>query len=237
MTGILFAEPRLAQVYDALHPDRSDLDPYFAIVDELGTRSVLDLGCGTGTFAAELAERGTEVVAVDPAAASIEVARHKPGGDRVRWLVGDATTLPEVHVDAVTMTGNVGEHLGDAEWSSTLRACRAALRPGGHVVFGARDPAGEPWLKWNARSTFERVDLPRVGPVKHWLDVTDAGPRHFSFRWTFVFERDGATFDWDATFRVRTLDEIVDALKDARLEVVDVRHGDFIFIARRTLRP
>ena len=36
----LLVEPRLAQVYDPLHPDRSDLDVYVALVEELGARSV-----------------------------------------------------------------------------------------------------------------------------------------------------------------------------------------------------
>ena len=54
-----FEVPRLAQLYDPLDPDRSDLDVYAAIVDELGARSVLDVGCGTGTFACLLAARGS----------------------------------------------------------------------------------------------------------------------------------------------------------------------------------
>jgi hypothetical protein len=29
----IFAEPRLAEVYDPLDPDRSDLDPYVAMVE------------------------------------------------------------------------------------------------------------------------------------------------------------------------------------------------------------
>jgi SAM-dependent methyltransferase len=66
----LFDDPRLAALYDALDPDRSDLDAYVAIVDELGARRVLDVGCGTGTFACLLAQRGVEVVGLDPAGAS-----------------------------------------------------------------------------------------------------------------------------------------------------------------------
>jgi len=52
----LFEHPRLAAIYDALDADRSDLDVYLVIADELGARLVLDVGCGTGTFAVLLAE-------------------------------------------------------------------------------------------------------------------------------------------------------------------------------------
>ena len=55
---------------------------YAAIVDELGARSVLDVGCGTGTFALLLAARGIEVVGVDPAVASLDVARGQARGRR-----------------------------------------------------------------------------------------------------------------------------------------------------------
>jgi len=45
---------------------------------------VLDIGCGTGTFACLLGARGIEVVVVDPAGASLDVARAKPGADLMR---------------------------------------------------------------------------------------------------------------------------------------------------------
>ncbi len=83
MADDLFEHPRLAAVYDALDPDRSDLNVYAAIVTELGAQLVLDMGCGTGTFALMLAERGVDVVGLDPAGASLDVARGKPGAERV----------------------------------------------------------------------------------------------------------------------------------------------------------
>src|SRR5947199_686963 len=89
-----FADPRLAPLYDVFDDDRSDLDVYAAIAQELGAHSVLDVGCGTGNFAVLLAGAGVDVIGVDPAAASLEVARAKPGAAHVRWLEGDATTLP-----------------------------------------------------------------------------------------------------------------------------------------------
>jgi SAM-dependent methyltransferase len=47
----IFEHQRLVAIYDALDPDRSDLDLYADIADELGARHLLDVGCGTGTFA------------------------------------------------------------------------------------------------------------------------------------------------------------------------------------------
>src|SRR5271157_4858988 len=131
----IFEEPRLAEIYDPLDPDRSDLDAYAALAGEFSAQTVLDIGCGTGTFACLLAGRGVEVIAVDPAAASLDVARRKPAADRVRWLHGDATTLPPLKVDLATMTGNVAQvFLTDEEWAATLAAVRETLRPGGRLV-------------------------------------------------------------------------------------------------------
>src|SRR5262245_48658209 len=120
MADEIFEHPRLAAIYDALDPDGSDLDFYVAFANELGARRALDVGCGTGTFALMLAERSVEVTGVDPAAASLAVARGKPGAERVRWILGDATTLPPLAVDVTTMTGNVAQAIVEpSDWEST----------------------------------------------------------------------------------------------------------------------
>jgi 2-polyprenyl-3-methyl-5-hydroxy-6-metoxy-1,4-benzoquinol methylase len=61
----IFANPRLAAVYDLFDDDRRDLDAYVAIADELDAETVLDVGCGTGSLAVLLAARGRTVVGVD----------------------------------------------------------------------------------------------------------------------------------------------------------------------------
>ncbi|HEY7137656.1 MAG TPA: class I SAM-dependent methyltransferase [Acidimicrobiia bacterium] len=241
MADAIFEHPRLARIYDDVDGDRRDLDEYVAIVDALRARSVLDLGCGTGAFACLLAGRGVDVTAVDPAAASLEVARQKPNAARVRWLLGDATTLPPLRVDLATMTGNVAQvFLADDEWAATVHATHDALRPGGHLVFETRDPAFEGWRAWNRVESYQRFDLPRAGPVETWVDVTDVALPFVSFRATFVFGSDGAVLRSSSTLRFRSRAEIAESLLTAGFSVEDVRDApdrpgaELVFVARRS---
>ena len=193
MADAIFEEPRLAEIYDPLDRGRSDLDAYAAVAGEFSDVTVLDVGCGTGTLACLLVARGLKVVAVDPAAASFDVARRKPGADRVRWLHADATGLPALQVDLATMTGNVAQvFITGEEWAATLRAVREALRPGGRLVFESRDPEKKAWLEWNRDQTYRRVVIPGTGPVETWIDLTGAEGSLISFRMTFVFASDVA---------------------------------------------
>ncbi|MCR2814590.1 class I SAM-dependent methyltransferase [Microbacterium jiangjiandongii] len=91
------------------------------------------------TFAVLLAARGVRVIGVDPAAASVAIARGKPGADAVTWVDGTVDDLPPLQVHAATMTANVAQVFqSDDEWLATLRTARAALCPGGTLVFEAR---------------------------------------------------------------------------------------------------
>jgi SAM-dependent methyltransferase len=237
----MFANRRLAEIYDALDDDRSDLDVYLGIVEELGASSVLDIGCGTGTFACLLAARGKEVTGLDPATASLDVARRKPGAERVRWVDGDASDLPPLQVDLVTMTGNVAQvFVTDAAWTTTLRAARAALRPSGWLVFETRDPAQEAWRTWNCERSRRSVHIAGVGPVETWVELTQLDLPLVSFRHTFVFEVDVAPLSSDSTLRFRSMAEVTDSLHDAGFVVREVRDApdrpgrELVFVATPT---
>ena len=237
MPDQIFANSRLANIYDNFDGDRRDLDHYVAMVDEFGARSVLDVGCGTGVFACALAVKGIDVIGVDPAAASLDVARRKPGADRVRWILGDATTVGALGVDLVTMTGNVAQvFVHDDDWLANLADIRAALRPTGRLVFEVRDPARRDWENWTAESSFTRADVAGVGRVETWVELTDVSLPLVSFRHTYRFEA-GAILTSDSTLRFRERDEIVASLVRSRFSVLDVRDApdrpgkELVFVA------
>jgi SAM-dependent methyltransferase len=239
MADNAFEHPRLAAIYDALDPDRSDLDVYLAIAEELGARRVLDVGCGTGTFALLLAERGLEVTGVDPAGASLDVARAKPGAERVRWTHGDATALPPLEVDLATMTANVAQAIVDpADWAGTLRGVHDALRPGGHLVFETRDPAARAWEEWNRPASYGVTEIEGVGAVESWYELTDVSLPLVSFRGTCVFP-DGEVLTSDSTLRFRERDDVEAALAEHGYVVDEVRDApdrpgrELVFFARR----
>jgi len=237
----IFEDPRLVEVYDAIEGERKDLDVYVEMVAEMGARSVLDIGCGAGTFACLLASRGIDVVAVDPARASVEFARAKAGADAVRWLHGDATTLPPLAVDAAFMTGNVAQvFLTDDDWAATLRGVWNALRPGGHFVFETRDPARRAWEGWTRELTRSVLDVPGVGIVEDWGELTKVSGDYVTFRTETAFLRENVVVESSSTLRFRDRPEVEASLVDVGFQLREVRDApdrpglEFVFL---TLRP
>ncbi|MFI7674726.1 class I SAM-dependent methyltransferase [Actinophytocola sp. NPDC049390] len=238
MPDAIFAHPRLAPVYDTFEGHRDDLPAYVDIVDELGARHVLDVGCGTGSLAVRLADRGRTVTGVDPAEASLRIARAKDPAGRVTWLHGDATTLPALAADLAVMTGNVAQvFLTDDDWARTLRGIRAALRPGGHFVFETRRPEHRTWEDWAEDTDPVTVTVPGIGTVERRFEVTDVRLPFVSFRCAYRFLTDGAVVTSASTLRFRDRDEVTASLTEGGYRVLDVRDApdrpgrEFVFVA------
>ncbi len=140
-----------ADVYDDWYGDVSDAT---ATVDRVaalaGAGPVLELGAGSGRLAVPLAARGLEVWALDASPAMVGRLRAKPGGDRVRTVIGDMAAAdlgPDAPRFAVVLCAfNTLFNLTDTDAQRRCLARTAALlAPGGRLVVEAfvPPPGGE----------------------------------------------------------------------------------------------
>lgn len=94
----------------------------------------LDVGTGAGHTAAALADRGAEVLGVDPAEGMLAAARARYGGRpglRFARAFGHATGLPDASLDVVTARHTLHHH---RDLAATLAEVVRVLRPGGRLV-------------------------------------------------------------------------------------------------------
>lgn len=96
--------------------------------------TVVDVGCGTGTFAIDLAASrpNATVIGIDGDPEIVSMAKAKVGSERVQWIEGLAGELPfdEASVDIVTMS-LVLHHLLSEQKREAMREVRRVLKPGG----------------------------------------------------------------------------------------------------------
>jgi SAM-dependent methyltransferase len=104
---------------------------------------IVDLGCGSGIWARELADAGYQVIGVDVSPAMIELARQRVPEAELHVESFLRFHLPVCH--AVTALGEVFNYLFDATNSlrSLRRLCRQvfkALAPQGTLIFDVATP-------------------------------------------------------------------------------------------------
>jgi SAM-dependent methyltransferase len=140
------AYTKLAGVYDEVVVDPCHdavagfLDELFG-GDEEAVADILDVCCGTGLLAAELAARGYQVAGVDASEAMLECARRLLG-PRATLIHATLPELPlEMTFDAATCTLDGFTYLAPTALGPTVEAIARVLRPGGWLVFDAHTDA------------------------------------------------------------------------------------------------
>jgi ubiquinone/menaquinone biosynthesis C-methylase UbiE len=137
-----------------------------AALPERGT--AVDIGAGTGAVTLRLARARPDatIIAVDPDATALDIARAKRGADAVDWREGRADAMPmeEGSADVVVMS-LVLHHLAPAAKRAALAEARRVLRPGGSLLVA----------DWGA----PRGPLPRAGfALVRMLDGFDGTRDH-----------------------------------------------------------
>jgi ubiquinone/menaquinone biosynthesis C-methylase UbiE len=95
--------------------------------------TVLELGCGTGSFTRELARSGANIVAIDVSAELLEIAKGNCSAPNVQYQIQNAYALsyPEALFDSV-VGSSVLHHL---EIEKALRDVYRVLKPAGTIYF------------------------------------------------------------------------------------------------------
>ncbi len=212
-----FTAPRLVAVYDALNPYEPGTQPdfYLGAARECGARSVVEVGCGTGLITRLFAAEGHDVTGIDPAGPMLDVARARPGADRVRWIEGDLSALDVREADFAFMAGHVAQFfVSDDSWRAALHVLRSALRRGGHLAFESRNPGAREWESWSACPPGPAVATPE-GLVERWTEVRAVRGDVVAYRLHHRFLDDGEELVADGELRFRSVEALRASLDEA----------------------
>lgn len=137
----------LAEYYDLLTTDVPYLN-WADYIEKQFTRhkasihSIVELGCGTGTLAAVLAQRGYQMTAVDLSPDMLSVAAEKCEGLDVQLVCQDMSrlALPEQTDAVICCLDSLNYVTRPALVQRTFKRVYDALKPGGLFLFDVKTP-------------------------------------------------------------------------------------------------
>ncbi len=241
----------IAHVYDRLNAE-IDYDAWADFIEGCFSRYlqkkpelVLDLACGTGSMALQLAKRGYDMIGVDGSADMLSEAflRADDAGVHVLWLQQDMRSF-ELYgtVGAVTCClDSLNYLLSPADLLATLKGVHNYLDPDGLFLFDMNTPckfehtyANESYILEDELVYDEGTENEERVPIYcGWQNAYDPERRICEFDLS-LFEAlpDGnyRRSDEHQEERCYTLDEIKAALTEAGLELLGV-WSDFDFSA------
>jgi SAM-dependent methyltransferase len=132
--------PGYLALYDDYLAERTpvEIDRLEALLGLQPPLRIVDLPCGQGRHAIELARRGYDVTGVDLSPFLLKVAdeRARAGGVRVRWLAGDMRQpIADERFDVVlNLFTSLGYFADEADDRKVVDAAAAMLVPGGRFL-------------------------------------------------------------------------------------------------------
>jgi SAM-dependent methyltransferase len=151
----------------------------------------LDVGCGTGDNAAELARRGCAVTAFDVSQAAIDAGRARYRDLPITWTVASATDPPDAWRGAFDLVVEIYtlQCMPPELRARAAEALASLVAPGGRllVIARAREPGeSEGAMPWPlTRAELEAIPLP-MRSIEDVLDDESPPVR----RWVAAFGRD-----------------------------------------------
>lgn len=219
-----YTDLQAAELYDALNPwSRSD-DVFLDWV--MGSRSAIDVGCGTGRLLHRAWRAGHtgDLVGIDPDPGMLAVASRQGG---IEWRQAKASDIADCDRFEVAIMASHGfQYLAtDDELDRSLAAIASALWPGGRFIFDTRNPLAREWETWTPEHPLDVVD-PAGRELRMVYRVEDVAGDLVTFTES-TCERDGTPLRVDrAAFRFLPA-EALNARLQAAGFVVEAQHGDY----------
>lgn len=124
-----------------IHETAAINDQAIAMLEPVAGENVLELGCGPGRTAAEIARHGARVTCLDPSPVMIAAARRRNraaiGAGTVRLLIGDAGSVPAPDASHQAALA-VHTIYFWPDLDAGLREVHRVLVPGGRLAIGFR---------------------------------------------------------------------------------------------------
>ncbi len=229
-----------AAFYDAIHGEGGeDLDFWLPFAAEHGG-PILEVGAGTGRIALLLARAGHAVTALDPSPAMLTHARQRADAEglALTFLEGGlpGAPFPAAAFPTIILPNDIFLACGAGEGgqAAALRACAAALAPGGRLAIDVAGPghwlepvdaeadADEPILAFSGELGGERLTVWHIR-----RDDLAAQTRHLRVRYELTAANGVVRrLQSEHLLRYVTCDDLERLLRDAGLRAVD-RWGDY----------
>ncbi|GAB5380611.1 MAG: bifunctional 3-demethylubiquinone 3-O-methyltransferase/2-octaprenyl-6-hydroxy phenol methylase [Aliiglaciecola sp.] len=155
-------------------------------------KTLIDVGCGGGILAENMAKQGAKVTGIDMAAESLEVAKLHglESGVKVDYQQITAEQMADSHeqqFDIVTCLEML-EHVPDP--ASIVNACANMVKPGGHVFFSTLNRniksylmaivGAEQILNLVPKGTHEYDKFIKPAEMLKWIDSTPLLVKHMT---------------------------------------------------------
>ena len=220
----------IASVYDQLNHWGKDDDFFMELLKSTQSKTIADLGCGTGRITVEMAKAGYHVTAIDPNVEALEYAKQKAYAQEVTWIVGDSADLERATYDSVIMTANVAQvFITDESWKTVVHDAYRALKPGGHFIFDTRNPNAKAWEEWQKDDSVDQLqDLNTGDTLTLWDEYEGLNGSVFTFYEKVKNERTNLVIEDKVQLIFRSYEEISESLQQVGFSSVQA-YEDWAF--------
>ena len=154
---------------------RSELEPVLDVIGRKKNLKILDVGCGTGRYLAEL-DVENRLVGLDLSASMLEEAKTRCGNSS--FIGGSSTALPFFdNAFDIVFSVRVIQHIQDQ--TRMIQELARVCRPGGTVILLS-------YNSWSLLNIYKQIRMSWVGRVLNFPFGVLLGRRSFFGPWGFL---------------------------------------------------